>query len=816
MPASLARTGAGLLLLAALACGPNGGGETSALRAEEALSRGDLVRAAAILDDAIPDTTPSDALGWRLRLLQADVLLERGDTPAAVQLLESLGDGQAASPTLRSRGRFLTAKAQRNLGQFDAALDTLESARAAAAGDAASRLAVDWLAGQVHLRLGQWEQGEQLLEAVAAQASAQDDRPQQALAYLDLGMSRLVRSRYDEALVWFERVLSFSDLEHTPVVAKALNNAGICYSRLGLFERAMQVQQRAIAILKQRGPSRELSEALGSLGVSHGLQGDYDAALPFLEQAKEVAAQSGNTGEAALWAGNMASAQALLGRWDAADRLNAESRALGATGSRVKPVYNTLTDADVAMGRGDLPRARRLYSDALAGGDGAPAVTWSGEVGLAIVSLAEQRPDEAARHYETALATVEKTRSELLKTDYRLSFLGQLIQFYRGYVEALVTQGRSDRALEIADSSRGRVLAERQRVAAPARAGVAGFRRLAAETRTTLLSYWLAPTRSFLWVVSGSGIRRIDLPPAAEIEAAVRDYRAMIDNTLANPLEHGGTPGDRLYQMLVAPAALPRNASVIVVPDGALHGVNFETLPVDGATRRYWIADAEVQVAPSLAMLTTARPRAGDGGNRLLLIGNPTPRPPEFPALSYAPAEMTSIVRHFPQDQVTAYDSARATPAVYQDAALDRFSMIHFTAHATANVESPLDSAVVLSGSDTSYKLYARDVADKPLTAELVTVSACRSAGERAYSGEGLVGFAWAFLRAGAHRVVAGLWDVDDRSTARLMDALYDGVTDGQPPAAALRAAKLALIASGGQLARPYYWGPFQLFTVTP
>jgi CHAT domain-containing protein len=289
----------------------------------------------------------------------------------------------------------------------------------------------------------------------------------------------------------------------------------------------------------------------------------------------------------------------------------------------------------------------------------------------------------------------------------------------------------------------------------------------------------------------------------------------MIDNSLADPLARAGTAGDRLYELLIAPAKLPPDAAVVIVPDGALHGINFETLPVNGPARHYWIADAELQVAPSLGMLTAAARPTAEGG-RLLLIGNPTPRAPEFPALSYAPAEMTSIVRHFDQQQVTAYDSGRATPAVYQSAPLDRYSMIHFTAHATANVESPLDSAVVLSGPDTAYKLYARDVAEKPLAADLVTVSACRSAGERAYSGEGLVGFAWAFLRAGAKRVVAGLWDVDDRSTAQLMDHLYDGVQRGQSPAAALRAAKLTLIASGGQLSRPYYWGPFQLFTVTP
>jgi len=141
--------------------------------------------------------------------------------------------------------------------------------------------------------------------------------------------------------------------------------------------------------------------------------------------------------------------------------------------------------------------------------------------------------------------------------------------------------------------------------------------------------------------------------------------------------------------------------------------------------------------------------------------------------------------------------------------------MIHFTTHATANTESPLDSAIILSGPEREFKLYARDVTDLPLRAELVTVSACRSAGERAFSGEGLIGFAWAFLRAGTERVVAGLWDVDDRSTAELMDRFYERLAAGASPASALRAAKRTLVEQGGTTAKPYYWGPFQLFTVS-
>ena len=100
-----------------------------------------------------------------------------------------------------------------------------------------------------------------------------------------------------------------------------------------------------------------------------------------------------------------------------------------------------------------------------------------------------------------------------------------------------------------------------------------------------------------------------------------------------------------------------------------------------------------------------------------------------------------------------------------------------------------------------------------PLNAELVTVSACRSAGGKTYGGEGLVGFAWAFMKAGAGNVIAGLWDVNDRSTVQLMTTLYSRIAQGAPVAEALRSSKLALIHGGGSYAKPFYWGPFQLYT---
>jgi CHAT domain-containing protein len=138
--------------------------------------------------------------------------------------------------------------------------------------------------------------------------------------------------------------------------------------------------------------------------------------------------------------------------------------------------------------------------------------------------------------------------------------------------------------------------------------------------------------------------------------------------------------------------------------------------------------------------------------------------------------------------------------------------VIHFAAHAEADPEKPLDSAVVLARQGDGFKLYARDVVGIPIHAGLVTLSACRSAGAREYAGEGLIGFAWAFLQAGARAVVAGLWDVSDNAAASLMARFYEGVAAGRETASALRAAKLDMLHGDARFGKAFYWGAFQVY----
>jgi CHAT domain-containing protein len=174
---------------------------------------------------------------------------------------------------------------------------------------------------------------------------------------------------------------------------------------------------------------------------------------------------------------------------------------------------------------------------------------------------------------------------------------------------------------------------------------------------------------------------------------------------------------------------------------------------------------------------------------------------------------MKKIEQYFPEPRRAVLEGARATPSAYLSSNPERFSYVHFVTHGTASRARPLESAVILSPEGESYKLYARDIVTRPLRAELVTISACYGSGSRAYSGEGLVGLSWAFLRAGAHNVIGALWEVADApATPELMDGLYKELNQGRDPATALRNAKLTLLRSGNVFAKPFYWAPFQLY----
>jgi CHAT domain-containing protein len=139
-----------------------------------------------------------------------------------------------------------------------------------------------------------------------------------------------------------------------------------------------------------------------------------------------------------------------------------------------------------------------------------------------------------------------------------------------------------------------------------------------------------------------------------------------------------------------------------------------------------------------------------------------------------------------------------ATAAYLKRAPLDSFRVLHLATHALVDERSLLRSAVVLAPSEGNDGLVSPgDLAALPLGADLVVLSACRSAGGVVVDGEGVQGLTAPLLAAGARVVVATAWPIDDHETVVVIEDFYRALSRGATVGSALREAKLAAMRRG-------------------
>src|SRR6266542_3087452 len=148
---------------------------------------------------------------------------------------------------------------------------------------------------------------------------------------------------------------------------------------------------------------------------------------------------------------------------------------------------------------------------------------------------------------------------------------------------------------------------------------------------------------------------------------------------------------------------------------------------------------------------------------------------------------------------------------------LGEYRIVHFATHGMLNNIHPELSGIVLSlvdkeGQPQDGFLRLQDIYNLKLPAELVVLSACQTGLGKEIKGEGLIGLTRGFMYAGAPRIVASLWKVDDRATSELMKRFYQGMLGPEAlrPAGALRQAQLS-IWKQKQWREPYYWAAFVL-----
>jgi CHAT domain-containing protein len=168
-----------------------------------------------------------------------------------------------------------------------------------------------------------------------------------------------------------------------------------------------------------------------------------------------------------------------------------------------------------------------------------------------------------------------------------------------------------------------------------------------------------------------------------------------------------------------------------------------------------------------------------------------------------------------PQGNLKAIDfDASRTTAMSPETG--QYRIVHFATHGLLNGEHPELSGIVLSLFDEQGKpqdgfLGLHDIYNLDLPVDLVVLSACSSGLGKQVRGEGLVGIVRGFMYAGAARVVASLWKVEDEATRELMETFYrQMLIEKRSPASALRHAQVAMWRKG-RWRSPFFWGAFTL-----
>jgi CHAT domain-containing protein/Flp pilus assembly protein TadD len=673
--------------------------------------------------------------------------------------------------------------------------------------------------GTLELAQGHFAQAQLLFEKVLSLHRNHQDRFGESNVLLSLSNAALQQEHFDEAVNWSDSAYRIAtELDFEDIAQNALGNLGWANYRLGEPEKAeglfIEAEKRATML----GDVTDQVKWLTTEGYICLDAQRYDDAEHSYHQALDLA--QGTSKQDILDAlMSLALVSERTGHLEQArDYADKTIALVPADGDRLDVLYPMLVKGHVAARMHDTAQAEKTFHEIDQDPKSHVFLKWEAEHSLAQLYEDESKPASADQEYRAALSTFETARASLQHEESSLPFPANASRIYDDYIHFLISQGKTAEALQVADYDRGRTLAEGLGLLQKGtsfKPDLGNAQAIARKAGGTILFYWLGEKQSYLWAITAQKTSVFTLPAKSEIEPTVLRYRKALSEQqdfLLKTDEDGRT----LYRTLIGPAAslLTKDAKVFIIPDGSLNTLNFETLLVSDAAPHYWIEDVTIADASSLRLLAASRAATKHAG--LLLMGNAVAPNPDYPELRKAGDEMEIVEKHFPATQQQIFAAEQATPTAYLASKPEQFSYIHFVAHGTASSVSPLDSAIVLSkanAEDDSFKLYARDIIHHRLQADLVTISTCYGAGSRAYSGEGLVGLSWAFLRAGAHNVIGALWEVSDVSTPRLMDELYTALKKGSGPEAALRTAKLSLLHSKGAFAKPFYWAPFQLYT---
>lgn len=347
-----------------------------------------------------------------------------------------------------------------------------------------------------------------------------------------------------------------------------------------------------------------------------------------------------------------------------------------------------------------------------------------------------------------------------------------------------------------------------------------------------MVEYFVGDSAIFIFVIQPDDYRIIRLENDFGLDQLARQMRDGIHNAILGGESHYDSLNRQyakaahlLYQKLVLPFTpyVKKGTELIIVPDGALGFVPFEAFlaelpadPKDFRNHHYLLNDYAVSYTFSATMLKEMKnikhsgTTAGDilfvapafGGESGSLTLRSTPGP-----LLRNQAELGALQAAF---AVTSLANEAATKERFIESAKG-FPVLHLAAHGQADQKVGDFSYIEFhagDGGEEASKLYAGELYNLQLNAELVVLSACETGLGEWRRGEGIVSLARGFTYAGAKSIVSSLWKVEDSSTGQLMARFYRNLRKGHAKSQALRQAKLDALRRSPNV-EPFFWAGF-------
>src|SRR5262245_29970272 len=591
--------------------------------------------------------------------------------------------------------------------------------------------------------------------------------------------------------------------------ADALDLFGQIASVMGDLPGALDYHDQAVTRYRTLGSRRGEAAALHHLGAVLTTTGQHARAREALEGALAIRHEAGlrdaeaeTLHQIALveWrAGNLAQAQARL---RTALALTEDVR------GRVAGEYSRTTyfAARQKYFAAAIDLLMALHARDPGGGFDAEAFEISErERARSLLDLLEESRTDIRRGVDPSLLAREREQQQQL--DFWSYRLAALVDRKNAEAEAARVRENINQVLGEHRETEARI-----RGASPAYAtlakppllGLEQVQRQVLDSETMLLRFVLGEQQSYVWALTRQSVRVVALPARAEVEAAARRVYSLVSEkrlpgNSEQLLAEYQREARKLSAMLLSPVAAELKARrVLIVSDGALQVVPFSALP-EPLTHVPLVTRHEIVMLPSASTLAVLRRQVAGRSpppKTSAVLADPVYEPSDprvarhgpmrtVDAPAFTPSRLLfsrfegeSILSLVPASQrYAAFDFAAslttATSRVLRD-----YRIVHFAAHAMADHIHPELSGIVLSlldpkGAPQGGLLRLHDIFDANLRADLVTLSACQTAIGKDVPGEGVMGLARAFFSAGAARVVASQFKVEDEATAELMRDFY-------------------------------------------